>query len=69
MVSTNASSGVFTTIGGSFYARLLFGVSLYRGLVKKIDNPSLGSTRSQVCHEVSIKKTGYQNWFYHRRGA
>ena len=64
MVSTNASDGVFNTIGGSFDARLLFGVPLYRGIVQNMDNSSLRYSRSQVRHEVSIKKTVIRTGFY-----
>ena len=65
----NGSGGGFTNIGGSFDARLWFGVTIYRGLVHNMDNSSLGYPRSQVWHEVSINKTGDQNWFDHRRGT
>ena len=68
MVITNAIDSVFTTICVRFDAQMWFGVPLYRGLVQKMDNYSLGSPRSQVRHEISIKKTGNKNWFAHRRG-
>ena len=69
LVSTTVRGGVFTTICGSFDARLCFGVPLYRGLLQKMDDSSLVSPCSKVRHEVSIKKTGDQNWFSHRRGT
>ena len=67
MVSTNSIGGVFTTIGGSIYKILWFWVPLYKGIVQNVDISSLGSPRSQVCHEVRMNKTGDQNWFSHRR--
>ena len=69
MVSTNVSGVVFTNISDSFYARLWFGVPLYKDLFHKMDNSSLGYPRSQVRHEVSINKSGDQKWFSHRRGT
>ena len=67
MFSTNISGGVFTTIGGNYDAGLWFVVPLYRGLIKKMGNPSLISPSSQVRHEVSIKETDDQKYFSHRR--
>ena len=67
MVSIDASIRVFTAIGGIFEARICFLVPLYRGIFQKMDHSSLVSPCRQVRYEVSINKTGDQNWFFYSR--
>ena len=69
MVITDAISGVFDTIGGSFDAKYLFGVPLYGSLVHHMNGTSLIFTRIQVIHEVCVDKNRYQYGFAHMRSA
>ena len=69
MGSTDASGGIFTTISDIFNAILLFGVPLYRILVRQMDISGLISPRSQVLNKVCINKASGQDWFVHSRGA
>ena len=69
MVSTDASSVVFTNTIESFNARLLFGVPLYSSLVQHMANYGMRYPHIQVLHEVCINSARYRYWFAHRRGA
>ena len=69
MVSTDASSVVFTNTIESFNARLLFGVPLYSSLVQHMDNYGMRYPHIQVLHEVRINSARYRYWFAHRRGS